>query len=397
MRPLVLTLSACLATSFASSAPEKGEKGGWHFPGKVPATFLGSPVAVVPLPAGGIQPQAAVDAAGVIHVVYFTGKPAGGDLYYVRLNADGGRTSKPVRVNSTPGSALATGSVRGAQLSLGRNGRIHVAWHGSQPTSGTNQSTTPVWYTRSADGVTFDLQRAVSGTSEGIDGGTVAADRSGHVAIAWHALGNEPGEEHRTVYLTQSADDGATFTAAAPATSAPVGACGCCGLRATFDRSGILHVLYRAATGGNHRDTTWLMVQGTTSREPIRVHAWEIQSCPMSTFALADTADGLVAAWETAQQVYSTTLDPATGRVGEISAIPGSGTRKHPSVAVNQAGDRLIAWTEGTGWSRGGTLAWRLTDRHGKELAADIQAGPVPVWGLVSAVPLSNGSFLILR
>jgi hypothetical protein len=175
MRPLVLTLSACLATSFASSAPEKGEKGGWHFPAKVPATFVGSPVAVVPLPAGGIQPQAAVDAAGVIHVVYFTGKPAGGDLYYVRLNADGGRTSKPVRVNSTPGSALATGSVRGAQLSLGRNGRIHVAWHGSQPTSGTNQSTTPVWYTRSADGVTFDLQRAVSGTSEGIDGGTVAA------------------------------------------------------------------------------------------------------------------------------------------------------------------------------------------------------------------------------
>jgi hypothetical protein len=245
--------------------------------------------------------------------------------------------------------------------------------------------------------LTFDAQRAVSGTSEGIDGGTVAADRAGHVAIAWHALGNTPGEEHRTVYLTQSADDGATFTAAAPATSAPVGACGCCGLRSTFDRSGILHVLYRAATGGNRRDTTWLMVQGKTSREPIRVHGWDLQSCPMSTFALADTDDGLVAAWETAQQIYSTTLDPRTGKVGEISAIPGSGTRKHPSVAVNQAGDRLIAWTEGTGWNRGGSLAWRLTDRHGQELAANAEAGPVPVWGLVSAVARSNGTFLILR
>jgi hypothetical protein len=386
MRAAGLTLFACFVTTFVSSTPEKA-----------PATFLESPVTVVALPGGGIQPQAAVDDAGVIHVVYFTGKPAAGDLYYVKLRRNGAEASEPVRVNNITGSALATGSVRGAQMSLGRNGRIHVAWHGSQPASGSDQSATPVWYTRSADGFKFDPQRAVSGASNGIDGGTVTADRSGHVAVAWHALGNQPGEDHRTVYLTRSTDDGATFTAAAPATSAPVGACGCCGLRAMFDRSGILHVLYRAATGGSHRDTTWLMVEGKTSRPPIRVHPWELQSCPMSTFALVDTPDGLVAAWETAQQIYSTTLDPATGKVGEISAIPGNGTRKHPSVAVNRAGERLIAWTEGTGWNRGGTLAWRLTDRQGKELATESQAGPVPVWGLVSAIPLGNGSFVILR
>jgi len=395
MRALAFTLSACVATLFASLTPEKVAG---TFAGKVPATFSGSRVTVAPLPDGGIQPQAAIDASGVIHVVYFTGTPSGGDLYYVKLRADGSRASAPVRVNSIAGSALATGSVRGAQMALGRNGRIHVAWHGSQPTTGMNPSTTPVWYTRSTDGLTFDPQRPVSGSSQGIDGGSVAADRSGHVAVVWHALGSTPGEDHRTVYLTQSADDGATFTAAAPATSAPVGACGCCGLRATFDRSGILHVLYRAATGGNHRDTTWLMVHGTTPRAPIRVHPWELESCPMSTFAVVEGPDGrLDAAWETAQQIYSTTLDPATGKVGEIAALPGSGIRKHPSVAVNQAGDRLIAWTEGTGWNRGGTLAWRLTDRTGNELGAEAQAGPVPVWGLVSAVPLSNSSFLILR
>jgi hypothetical protein len=386
MRAAGLTLFACFVTTFVSSTPEK-----------VPATFLESPVTIVALPGGGIQPQAAIDDAGVIHVVYFTGKPAAGDLYYVKLRSNGAEASEPVRVNSIPGSALATGSVRGAQMSLGRNGRIHVAWHGSQPASGSDQSATPVWYTRSADGFKFDPQRAVSGASSGIDGSTVTADRAGHVAVAWHALGNQPGEDHRTVYLTRSTDDGATFTAPAPATSAPVGACGCCGLRAMFDRSGILHVLYRAATGGSHRDTTWLMVDGKTSRPPIRVHPWELQSCPMSTFALADTPAGLVAAWETAQQIYSTTLDPATGKVGEISAIPGNGTRKHPSVAVNRAGERLIAWTEGTGWNRGGTLAWRLTDRQGKELATESEAGPVPIWGLVSAIPLNNGSFVILR
>lgn len=386
MRTVFLTLSACLSILFAASTREK-----------VPAALSASNVTVAQLPVGGIQPQAEIDAADVVHVVYFSGTPSGGDLYYVKLKGDGTKASEPVRVNSIDGSALATGSVRGAQMALGRGGRVHVAWHGSKPVTGDNPSATPIWYTRSADGLKFDPQRVVSGHSQGIDGGSVAADRAGNVAVAWHALGNQPGEDHRTVYLAKSRDDGATFAAAAPATSAPVGACGCCGLRAAFDRSGILHVLYRAATGGNHRDATWLMVQGTSSRAPIRVHPWELQSCPMTTFALTETTGGLVAAWETAQQIYSTTLDPATGTVGEITAIPGSGTRKHPSIAVNQAGDRLIAWTEGTGWNRGGTLAWRLTDRHGAQLAATEHAGPVPVWGLVSAVPLNTGSFLILR
>lgn len=354
-------------------------------------------VTVAALPAGGIQPQAAIDANGVIHVVYFSGTPSGGNLLYVKLKTDGSQASAPVRINSVEGSALATGSVRGAQMALGRDGRIHVAWHGSHPVNGTDPSATPVWYARSTDGVKFDAQRTVSGSTHGIDGGSVAADRFGHVAVAWHALGTSPGEDHRTVYLAQSSDDGATFGAASAATSAPVGACGCCGLRAQYDRTGILHVLYRAATNGNHRDTTWLMVQGTTSRPPIRVHPWELESCPMSTFALAETAGGLVAAWETAQQIYSTTLDPKTGTVGAIVALPGTGTRKHPSVAVNQAGEQLLAWTEGTGWNRGGTVAWRVTDTNGTELSSSANAGPVPVWGLVSAISLGNGSFLVLR
>jgi len=386
MRALVLVLSACVSTIFAASDLAK-------VAGSVPVPK----VTVAALPAGGIQPQAAIDASGVVHVVYFSGKPAGGNLYYVKLKTDGSPASDPVRVNSIEGSALATGSVRGAQMALGRGGRIHVAWHGSQPVAGTDASATPVWYTRSADGLKFDPQRTVSGSSRGIDGGSVAADGFGHVAVAWHALGNSPGEDHRTVYLAQSSDDGATFAAVSAATSAPVGACGCCGLRAQYDRSGILHVLYRAATNGNHRDTTWLMVQGTTSRPPIRIHPWELESCPMSTFALTETPGGLVAAWETAQQIYSTTLDPRTGKVGSIAAVPGSGTRKHAAVAVNQAGEQLLAWTEGTGWNRGGTLAWRLTDTNGTQLSSDANAGPVPVWGLVSAVPLNNGSFLVLR
>ena len=117
----------------------------------------------------------------------------------------------------------------------------------------------------------------------------------------------------------------------------------------------------------------------------------------MTTYALVETADGLAAAWETAQQIYSADLNPATNSISSPAAIPGRGSRKHPSLAVNQAGDRLIAWTEGTAWKRGGTFAWRLTDRAGNERAAEPNAGAVAVWGLVSAVAMPDGSFVIYR
>jgi hypothetical protein len=390
MRPKLLLLFAALCASLAALAD----------PDRHPAPPQeSSPVTVIALPAGGIQPQAVVDAQGVIHVVYFSGQPSGGDLYYVRLVGSERTMSTPVRVNSVAGTALAAGSVRGAQISVGRGGRVHVAWHGSKPVAATDPLLVPMWYARSAaESGRFESQRVLSGKSKGLDGGTVGADRSGHVVVAWHAMGDRDGEGHRTVYLARSADDGATFSPPTPATLAPVGACGCCGLRAIFDRSGVLHILYRAATNGKHRDTTWLMIDGSASRQPVRVHPWELESCPMSTYSLAETSEGVAAAWETAQQIYSTDLITATGSFSPPSAIPGDGgSRKHPSIAVNAAGDRLIAWTEGTAWKRGGTFAWRLTDRSGKQRAASANAGVVPTWGLVSAVSLPDGSFAILK
>ena len=384
MRPVTSIAFACSVALAAS-----------HQAGPAPDVRLSSPpVRVVALPDGGIQPQALVDRAGTSHVLYFAGEPAGGDLYYFSENQNR-KPSTPVRVNSVAGSALATGSVRGGQLALGRSGRVHVAWHGSR-TAGAAPA--PMWYSRStADGSTFEPQRVVSGSAPGLDGGAVAADSSGHVVVAWHANGARAGDRHRTVYLAASADDGATFLPPAAATAAPIGACDCCGMRALYDRSGALHVLYRAATDGIHRDTTWLTVSRAMARPPVRLHRWDLDACPMTTYALAETEDGLVAAWETAQQIYSADLNPAAGISSAPVAIPGNGSRRHPSLAVNKAGDRLIAWTEGTAWKRGGTFAWRLADRDGNERAAEPNAGAVPVWGLVSAVALADGSFVIYR
>src|SRR5438067_6899265 len=48
-------------------------------------------VALVRVPQGGIQPEAAVDSHGTLHLLYFAGEPRGGNLFYVR-STDYGRT-----------------------------------------------------------------------------------------------------------------------------------------------------------------------------------------------------------------------------------------------------------------------------------------------------------------
>src|SRR5438067_203097 len=88
---------------------------------------LGNDVTLMRVPDGGIQPQVAVDAKGAIHMIYYSGDGLGGDVFYVR-SRDGVSFSKPMRINTQPGSAIAAGNIRGAHLAVGHNGRVHVAW-----------------------------------------------------------------------------------------------------------------------------------------------------------------------------------------------------------------------------------------------------------------------------
>src|SRR6266446_3503155 len=79
-------------------------------------------VKLVRTPDGGIQPQAAVDSHGVVHLIYYKGEPMGGDIFHVRQPPEQETFSKPIRVNAQPNSAMAAGTIRGAQMALGRNG-----------------------------------------------------------------------------------------------------------------------------------------------------------------------------------------------------------------------------------------------------------------------------------
>jgi hypothetical protein len=360
-------------------------------------------VVTVKTPDEGIQPQAVADAKGVIHLLYFKGKAAGGDLFYVRQEPGQSGFSSPVRVNSQSGSAVAVGTIRGGQITLGRSGRIHVAWNGASGSLPKNPiKGSPMIYTRSnPEGTSFEPQRNLMQKTFYLDGGgSVAADRAGNVYVAWHAPSAESpqGESGRRMWVARSNDDGATFSSEVPASSQETGACGCCGCRAFADSHGSVYMLYRAARQETERGM--FLLTSKSPGEPFAgslLQLWRTQNCPMSSAWLSEAQDGVLAAWETQGQVSFTRIDLKTLKPSKAISPPGKAEgRKHPAVASNAQGDVLLAWDEGTGWERGGSLAWQLFDRSGRPAGPQGRlAGAVPVWGLPAVVSLPDGKFTI--
>jgi hypothetical protein len=345
-------------------------------------------VELLRVPDDGLQPQAAVDSRGVLHLIYFKGEPRAGDVFYTRRAPGDTAFSLSLRVNSLPNTAIAIGTVRGPHLAIGRNGRPHVTWMNA------GEGHSGMYYTRLDDqGTAFEPQRNLTQEATGLDGGgSIAADALGNVYVAWHA--GYQAEAQRGVWFAPSADDGQTFAREIRADSGETGVCGCCGMRAFADRSGYLYLLYRAATENIHRDMYLLSynAQGELSGHRL-LHEWELAACPMSTAYLSETPSGVLAAWETDGQVYY-------ARPESFSPVPAPGkgqSRKHPVVAGNQQGEVLLAWTEGTGWNQGGSLAWQVYDPQGRPLGEKgFLENAVPVWGCAAALAGPGGKFTLI-
>jgi hypothetical protein len=316
---------------------------------------------------------------GIVHLIYFNGDEKHGDIFYVRSD-DGEKFTKPERVNSEPGSALAVGAVRGAQLSVGKSGRVHVVWNGSRGNA--------LFYARS-DADHFDSQRNLAEKHSNVDGGgAVVADRDGNVYVVWHAPAEKNGEEaSRTVWLAKSEDEGKNFKSEI-SISQDTGACGCCALAASVDDDGKISVLYRSATRMVHRDIYLLTsIDHAKTFQSDKIDEWNIGQCVMSTASIA----GFAVAFESHGQIVLKLSD-------KTLQAPGEGkNRKHPALATNSHGETLLAWTEGTSWNKGGAIAWRVFDSAGKPLGETNGHGDnLPVWGWAAAFAKPDGSFVVV-
>lgn len=363
------------------------------------------------LPNDGLQPQVVSDERGVLHVVYYSGDARAGDLFYVRSTDHGATWSAAIAVNE-PGSAIAAGTIRGAQVAVGKNGRVHVAWNGSSkaqlrgplnPDSGKPGE--PMLYARLNDaGAAFEPQRNLMKNSFGLDGGgSLAADKAGNVYVTWHGIGTQDatgalqGEARRQVWLAKSNDEGKSFVGERKAWQEPTGACGCCGMKAFADRKGNVLAMYRSARESIHRDI--YLLRSSDSGETFSgklLHKWDINACPMSSMDFAESEHQVFTAWETGGQVYWAPVTGNGNRETEPVAAPGEGKgRKHPRIAGNKKGELLLVWTEGTGWQRGGSLAWQVYDTAGRPTSTNGKVPGVPVWSFAAPVAHLDGRFTI--
>jgi hypothetical protein len=196
--------------------------------------------------------------------------------------------------------------------------------------------------------------------------------------------------------VAESHDSGATFAAEVPAWNSATGACGCCGMAMFAKRDGTLLALYRSATENVHRDI-YLMASKDRGKsfQGSMVHPWEINACPMSSMSFAENGGTTLAAWETGGQVFYGNVSGAA--VPKPIVAPGEGKgRKHPRLATNFRGETMLLWTEGTGWQRGGSLAWQLFDRNGSPVGAKGLAPGVPAWSFGAVTANPDGTFVIL-
>lgn len=371
----------------------------------LPAKGDDIPIHFLRVPENGVQPQAAMDEAGTLHLVYLRGDPQASDIYYVRRAAGETNFSKPLRVNSQPGSAVAMGAVRGAQLSLGRNGIVHVIWNGSAISKAPPRDGAVMLYARlEKPGEQFSRQRNVMMSTTGLDGGgSVAADARGNVYAVWHGRkkSDAEGEENRAVYVARSADDGKTFAEEQRANSEDTGACGCCGLKAYAEPEGRFGIVYRSADPSGHRDAILLLSNdGGKSFHSTKLGSWKMSSCPMSNQALGAGPNGtLIAMWESQGQIYH-----ATTAAGELTPVPARnspdgnpGHRKYPTFAISGSQEKpwLVAWTEGESWGKSGNVAWEYVFPNPTHTQKGSR-GTIPPGTFPALATEKDGSFLMI-
>ena len=376
MRPLVpLALVGVLAGA--------GLVSGWGCAASGPS----EPVVMWRIPDSGRLPQAVIDDAGTVHLVYFQGEPNGGDLLYVTRKLDDVTWSEPQRVNSEPRTVAGVDPISGGRIALGRHNRLHVAWFKTRPTE--------FFYTRTnQQGTGFEAQFGLA-AGDGVEAGpTIAADGVGNVFLFWHAGALE--DAHRAVYMAMSHDDGTIFELVRPVNAEAEGACNCCGLDALTDGAGAVYVSYRGA-GDNVRRGQRLLVSSDAGRtfSDELIQPWKLGACPVSTTTLSHGPTGVKMAWETEGQVYFSDVDHLEARVSpsEIAET----RRKNPTVAVNDKGDTLLAWDDSPGWRSGGALHWQVFDVDGQptqEHAAGSET--IPDASRPAALARADGTFLVI-
>jgi hypothetical protein len=114
----------------------------------------------------------------------------------------------------------------------------------------------------------------------------------------------------------------------------------------------------------------------------------------MSSASLSESSGQIIAAGESHGRVFFVCLDPKTGKVS--SPVSPDTQAKHPVAVANGKGETLLVWAEGTGWNKGGSVAWQVYDSEGKTLSAKGRTDGLAAWSLPTAIVELDGNFTVI-
>lgn len=337
------------------------------------------------LPADAVAPQMQTDANGTIHLMYVTGDVKAGNIQYTTRAAGEKEFADPITVNSIANSAMVIGGVRAPDMAVNAKGDVHIVWMFMQKGQGNIFASRKL-----AEKKSFIKQTVVSGKTDGLDAGVAVAVSGDDVYAVWPAHGAENAEAQRLIFVAYSKNAGKTFGAPQALNSQSPGVCACCDIDAGVDAAGKPWVIYRNVDG-MQRNTVLLSKMGKSYGLQL-IDTWKVNQCPMSSSYIGSGKDTFVA-WQTADQVLWAPL--IKGKIGDKRPAFGMGKkRKHPIIAENKTGERLMLFSEGTGWNKGGRVEYHLLDKDGKLLKGDTGNG-LPAWSRPALTVLANENFLI--
>jgi len=309
------------------------------------------------------QPQLAA-ADGTVAMVFGSGD----SIWLAQSTDDGLNFAAPAKVAELP--KLLLGRHRGPRVAI-TGGTILISAIASTP------GDLMLW--RSSDnGRTWTAPRAIndrpSAAREGLH--AMAADKSGHVAIAW--LDDRSGKGKR-LYAAFSNDAGASWGANVTLYESPSGSiCECCHPSLAALGEGRFAVMWRNSLGGN-RDLFVMQVRdGVRLSDPVQQgnFSWQLNACPMDGGGLAIREGRIGSAFRREKDVYlaepgkperrlATGQDIALGAnnqgwyavwstaQGIDAMLPGGSTVTHlssagafPAIVKTSGGGMLIAWEE---------------------------------------------------
>ena len=107
--------------------------------------------------------------------------------------------------------------------------------------------------------------------------------------------------------------------------------------------------------------------------------------------------DSVLAAWETAGQVLWALL----GTEGQPPSPPVRPSAvgqnpQHPVAAGTPRDEGLLVWTEGTGWAKGGDVAWQRFDPVGKPIGERGRVTGLPAWSMAAAAAAPADGLVIV-